>query len=69
MQTTSFRQQAENCRRLARTITARDDPTVGRLIALSKEFEAKAAAIESEAKFSRLIDSLSQEDALPAFTH
>jgi hypothetical protein len=34
--------KADQCRRLAAAITARDDPAVASLLALSAEFEAKA---------------------------
>ena len=34
--------KVEQCRRLAATLTARDDPAIGTLLALAAEFEAKA---------------------------
>jgi hypothetical protein len=49
---TYFFAKAEQCRRLAASITARNDPAVASLLALSAEFEAKAverAMRESEA--------------------
>jgi hypothetical protein len=39
---TYFFAKAEQCRRLAATITACDDPAVALLLALSAEFEVKA---------------------------
>jgi hypothetical protein len=43
-----FRQKAEQCRRLAGAITGRNDLTGVSLMALSVEFDAKAAALEAE---------------------
>jgi hypothetical protein len=37
-----FRAQAERCRRVARSISDRDDPIVARLFALAIEYDAKA---------------------------
>jgi hypothetical protein len=50
-----FRQKAEQCRRLASGIMARNDPTSDALIALSVEFDSKAHALEAEAKAAVLI--------------
>jgi hypothetical protein len=44
----SFRQRAEQCRRLARGIPNRNDPTVASLEALAKELDGKAGAAEGE---------------------
>jgi hypothetical protein len=42
-----FRQRADQCRRLAEAITARDDPAIASLPKLAAEYEAKAIAIEA----------------------
>ena len=42
-----FREKAEQCRRLAACILARNDPTVVSLNALAVEFDAAAAVIEA----------------------
>jgi hypothetical protein len=44
-----FRQRAEQCRRLARALSVRKDPTVTSLEALAVEFEAKALRCSREA--------------------
>ena len=44
-----WRERAAQCRRLANTITARDDPAIKALLALAAEFNAKAMAIEAQA--------------------
>lgn len=43
------RERASQCRRLAKTITARGDPAINALLALAAEFDAKAAAITARA--------------------
>ena len=42
-----YRQKADQCRRLAEAITARDDPAIAALLKLAAESEAKAVAIEA----------------------
>ena len=42
-----FRQKAEQCRRLAAGITARNDPTASALRALAEEFDLTAKAIDA----------------------
>ena len=42
-----FRENAEQCRRLAAAILTRNDPTAVSLAALSVEFDAAAAVIEA----------------------
>jgi hypothetical protein len=42
-----FREKAEQCRRLASCILARNDPTLVALNALAVEFDATAVAIEA----------------------
>jgi hypothetical protein len=37
-----YRQKAEQCRRLAEAITARDDPAIAALLKLAVEWDAKA---------------------------
>lgn len=41
-----FREKAEQCRRLARSILSRNDPTQASLLAMAAEFDAQATAIE-----------------------
>jgi hypothetical protein len=43
-----FRAQAERCRRVARSISDRDDPIVARLLALAIEYDAKALEMAAE---------------------
>jgi hypothetical protein len=38
-----YRQKADQCRRLAEAITARDDPAIAALLKLAAESEAKAS--------------------------
>lgn len=44
-----FREKAAQCRRLANSITARDDPTEAALLSLAAEFEATAQGVEAMA--------------------
>jgi hypothetical protein len=48
---TYFLNKAEQCRRLAATVTARDDPAIQRLLALAAGYET--LAIESAAREAR----------------
>jgi hypothetical protein len=43
-----FRKKAEQCRRLAGSISNSNDPAVASLLALAVEFEAKAVALTAE---------------------
>jgi hypothetical protein len=42
-----FREKAEQCRRLARSILTRNDPTAASLSAMAAEFDAQATAAEA----------------------
>jgi hypothetical protein len=56
------RERAEQCRRLAQEITTRDDPAIKSILALAREWDEKATAIDT----SRATDHLrtaSNEDA------
>lgn len=44
---TYFREKAEQCRRLARSILTRDDPAVAALEAMAAEFDLSAALSEA----------------------
>ena len=50
-----FREKAEQCRRLARSILTRDDPTQASLLAMAAEFDAQAAAIEASVATAHVI--------------
>ncbi|MHB2205086.1 hypothetical protein [Methylobacterium sp. CM6257] len=59
-----FREKAEQCRRLARSILSRNDPTQASLNAMAAEFDAQAAAIEASVATAHVIgygDDVSQE--------
>jgi hypothetical protein len=43
-----YRAKAEQCRRLAGSITLEEDPTRRALLAMAEEFEAKAASCNSQ---------------------
>jgi hypothetical protein len=43
-----FREKADRCRRLARSIFLRNDPTAASLYALATEFDDRAARLEAE---------------------
>jgi hypothetical protein len=42
-----YREKAAQCHRLAKAITARDDPAIAALLKLASEYEANAVAIEA----------------------
>jgi hypothetical protein len=49
-----FRTRAEQCRRLARSISYQNDPAVAHLLTLAREYDAKAVELEEEeAKMGR----------------
>jgi hypothetical protein len=50
-----FREKAEQCRRLARSILSRNDPTQASLIAMAAEFDAQATAIEATVATAHVI--------------
>lgn len=50
-----FREKAEQCRRLARAILSRNDPTQASLAAMAVEFDAQAAAIEASVATAHVI--------------
>jgi hypothetical protein len=43
-----FRGKAEQCRRLARSVTDRNDPFVKRLLELATEYDARATELEKD---------------------
>jgi hypothetical protein len=59
-----FRQKADQCRRLAKSILIRDDPTAAGLHALAVEFDSQAALIEAETATTKLIGD--DSEAAPA---
>jgi hypothetical protein len=50
-----FREKAEQCRRLARSIPTRNDPTGVSLHALAVEFDATASAIDARSAAAQFI--------------
>jgi hypothetical protein len=56
-----FRQQAEQCRRLAAAIVNQNDPAVPALLALAVEFEAKAVALTAEDASAKQVELLAPE--------
>lgn len=56
-----YRQRAEQCRRLTRLILNQHDPIATGLIALSVEFEAKAAALSAQKTSSPPTDVIKDE--------
>jgi hypothetical protein len=60
---TYFFAKAEQCRRLAATITARDDPAIATFLALAAEFETKACEITRET------DAIAAHHLMPGAKH